>query len=773
MWRFCIAIIILLCTVQVYAQTFPEGFEVFTTDDGLPDNYIWSILQDRSGLIWLGTSNGLCLYDGYSFTKYGKESVHDPFLSSKITRLKQDLSGKLWLATEESLGLFDPYSHSFVNFKHNPQNPNSLSYNELTDIHVDRKNRVWISTKNGLNRYIPQKQGFDRYFFSGNPSRGWQFGYNVDFIYDIAETPDGKLLIATEAGVVELDPDSGAFKKHTALANIPSLRILCDSRRRVWVKANNGLLLYDLTRSASPISLPFLNSLTVSSNIIEMLELDSRRLLIGLQGNGLVVLDTETLKVIEHIDHKDLPSSSFITSLYKDRTGVLWIGTETGGLIKYTPYRNRFKLYRSDPRNPNSLSDNMVRGIVVDSRKRLWVATQVGGLNVYDPATGLWKTYKHNKDDSKSLPYDNISSLMIDRKGQLWVATRHKPALCRLLPDENGFDCIMPSQDADVKNFDSDVNQIFQDSSGTIWVGTIHGLRRLERRRLPLVFRHNLLDIQSIYEDADGMLWIGSARERLIAFDPRELRPVRKFKNQPSDPESLSHNFVTSITEDRQGRLIVTTKGGGVNICTDRIKGKFKRLGVSDGLPHQNIYACLEDRVGDLWFSSDMGLCRYTPNTGKSYIFTRKDGLQHNEFNRFSYYKSADGYFYFGGINGLNSFRPEDIRLNLSVPELLITKLTKLSEPTQLLIHPDTAEISLQYSEQYFTIEFITLDYAVPLRNRFRYRMEGLNEKWMDLKEGEHSVTFTGLQPGNYSSAFRAAIMMEYGATRLTHSRLE
>lgn len=752
MWRACTTLLlVLLCSARICAQTFPAGFEVLTADDGLPNNYVWSVLQDRTGRIWIGTSDGLCLYNGYNFTTYRRESRGDSIPATKITKLQQDGSGNLWLGTEnEGIGFFDPYTNSSVNFRHDPKNPNTLSDNNITSIYIDRKSRVWIATRNGLNRYIPQKRGFDRYLFSDNQPSLSKFNQ----LFQMTELSDDRLLIATDGGVVELNPDSGAFKRHTIFIKDVSaacLSILRDSSGRVWIGSPKGLFLYEVaTAKARPIPLPTTNIFSVNA----LLEFDSKRLLVGLQGGGIVVLDTESLQVLEHIDRNKRGStnlsSNFITSFYRDRTGVLWIGSETGGLLKYTPYRNRFKLYRSDLRNPNSMSDQMVRGIAVDRRQRLWVATQVGGLNVYDPATDLWRNYRHSKTDSRSLPDDDISSVLIDKEGQVWVGVRNVGGLCRLLPDEKGFDCILCSEQAGEQIVDLAVNQIIQDRSGTIWVGTSNGLRKLKQGRIPLVITKKLSDIQSIYEDADGMLWIGSAREGVIVFDPRETRIVRSFKHQPDDPQSLSHNFVTAITEDSKGRLIITTKGGGINVCTDRIQGKFKRMGVSEGLPHQNIYACLEDSAGYLWLSSDMGLCRYNLDTGKSYIFTRKDGLQHNEFNRFSYYKSANGEFYFGGINGLNSFRPEQVRLNTQPPQILITRLIKQSEPTQLLIHPDTTEIALKHTDQYFTIEFSVLDYAVPLRNRFKYKMEGLADKWMDLKEGEHSVTFTGLQPGEY-----------------------
>ncbi len=751
MWRvYTTLLLTLLCSVRICAQIFPADFEVITADNGLPNNYVWSVLQDRAGRIWLGTSDGLCLYDGYTFIIYRREDRDDSIPATKITRIQQDGSGKLWLGTEnEGIGLFDPYTNSSINFRHDPKDPNTLSNNYITSIYIDRKSRVWIVTRNGLNRYIPQKRGFDRYFFSDNQPNLSKFNH----LFQMTELSDGRMLITTDGGVVEFNPDSGAFKQHRISinnANVICLSILHDSSGRVWIGSfKDGLFLYDVaTAKARQIPLP-INTFGINA----LLEFDSKRLLLGLQGGGIIVLNTESLQIIEHIDRNKRGStnisSNFITSFYRDRTGILWIGSETGGLLKYTPYRNRFKLYRSDPRNPNSMSDQMVRGIAVDRRQRLWVATQVGGLNVYDPATDLWRNYR-SKTGSRSLPNDNTTSVLVDREGQIWVGVRNTGGLCKLLPDEKGFDCILCSEQTGEQNVDLGVNQIIQDRRGTIWVGTDHGLRRLEQGRIPLVFEKKYLDVQSIYEAADGMLWIGSSREGVIVFDPKEMRLVRSFKNQPQDLQSLSHNFVTAITEDSKGRLIIATKGGGINVCTDRIQGKFKRLGVSEGLPHQNIYSCLEDSTGNLWLSSDMGLCRYNLDNGKSYIFTRKDGLQHNEFNRFSYYKSVTGEFYFGGINGLNSFRPEQVHLNTRIPQLSIIKLTKLSEPTQLLIHPDTTEIVLKHTDQYFTIEFSVLDYAVPLRNRFKYRMEGLADKWMDLKEGEHSVTFTGLQPGEY-----------------------
>lgn len=726
-------------TVFGQSSTFPGEFEVLTTENDLPSNYVWTIFQDSTGLIWLGTSEGLCFYDGYGFTTFKKEDRPDSLPDNKIIRVRQDpSSAKLWLATEKAgVALFDPIANKSINFRHNPNDPNSLSTDVIADLYVDSKGRVWILTEAGLNRY--KGDGFERYLWNSYLWNNKETFFNGRLLLELE---DDRMLIVAGKGIIELDISSKRVSR-TEFSSSAGADFACHSVFRapdgtIWIGTNRGTLYqYDpTTKSYREMVLP------VRVRINTLLKLSDDRLLVGTFGSGLLVFDTENLKVIEQISRSrrgSTLSSNFITCIYRDKTGVLWIGSEAGGLIRYSPYRNRFSLYKSDPRNPNSLSDQMIRSIVTDKEGKLWVATQSGGLNVYDPQTDTWRHFRQAREDKRSLPSDSVFALLADSKGNIWVGTRDRAALCKF--KAGGFDCVL--LDGDVG-----LNCLLEDSRGTIWVGSSL-VSKLVGGTLVKVLKLGQSEVQALYEASDGLIWVGTMADGLLAIDPTTGAVVRRFKPDPAKPEALSHPFVTSITEDRKGRLVVTTKGGGVNICTDRVQGRFQNIGIRQGLPHLNSYACLEDKAGNFWISTDVGIYRYNPDTGDGYTFTVRDGLQGDEFNRFAYHKAPDGRFYFGGVNGLNSFFPENVNINTRKPNVLFTRLSKLNE-TKFLMTSAVDKLVLDYTDLLFAIDFTTDDYSVPKRNRFKYKMEGLNKDWVMLKEGEYSVNFTGLAPGEY-----------------------
>ncbi|MDX2436862.1 MAG: SpoIIE family protein phosphatase, partial [Acidobacteriota bacterium] len=317
---------------------------------------------------------------------------------------------------------------------------------------------------------------------------------------------------------------------------------------------------------------------------------------------------------------------------------------------------------------------------------------------------------------------------------------------------------------------------IFQDRSGALWFGTFGGgLDRLDPSTdIFTHYRHDPEDPFSIshdfirlaYEDREGVLWVGTQGGGLNRLDP-ETGAFTHYRHDPEDPSSISTDHVFAIHESRDGTLWFGTFGGGINRF-DRDTGSFQRYRAEDGLAADSVYAMLEDDEGRLWVSTSNGLSRFDPRAGSFSNYDVRDGLQGNEFNGGSAYRSPSGEMFFGGINGFNSFYPEEIGINAEVPVVVITDLQLFNRSIAvgetiggrvLLERPITytEEIELSHRDNFFTLEFAALHYSTPGKNRYLYRMAGFSDAWIPVGADRRFATFTGLTAGEYLFSVRGA----------------
>jgi serine phosphatase RsbU (regulator of sigma subunit)/streptogramin lyase len=316
---------------------------------------------------------------------------------------------------------------------------------------------------------------------------------------------------------------------------------------------------------------------------------------------------------------------------------------------------------------------------------------------------------------------------------------------------------------------------VYEDGTGTIWVGTYGGgLDRYDPATGKFAHaRHDPADPRSIgnnyvrviCEDDSGTLWIGTHGGGLNALD-RSTGVFTRYRNDPGNPNSLSNDFVFAIHPDREGNLWLATYGGGLNKL-DRRTGSFSRIRRSDGLPDDAVYGILEDGEGNLWVSTNSGLCRYSPKKGTFRYYNVQDGLQSNEFNGGAYYKSPKGEMFFGGIKGFNAFMPDEIRDNPFVPPVVITDFRVFNRPVAIgrpaggrpMLEKSitfSPTIELSHLDQIISFEFASLHYTAPVKNQYAYRLDGLSDNWIELGS-QRFVMFTTLPSGEYVLRLRGS----------------
>jgi hypothetical protein len=440
--------------------------------------------------------------------------------------------------------------------------------------------------------------------------------------------------------------------------------------------------------------------------------------------------------------------------MFRDRAGLLWIGTGKG-LSKYDKKRQQFQHYTSDPQDPASLSGNDVFPIVEDMKRNVWIGTFGDGLNQYDRITGTFKQYRHNPSDKSSLSSDRIYALLEDSKGNIWIGT-----------DGGGVDRTSGNSfihyrfdPANPHGINNDyIRCMTEDRQGRIWIGTqAWGLNCYDPGTGKFThYRHNPADsgslsndeIQCLSSDRSGRVWVGMLKGGLNRFDPERNIFVR-YPELRNNADSSSHDDAQVIHEDRNGLIWIGTTGGGL-YRLDPKTNSFSCYQEKDGLPSETIYGILEDSSGALWLSTNNGLSRFSPSTGAFKNYSISHGLQSKEFNFNSYHAGRSGIFYFGGVNGYNTFQPEHIQDNGNIPPIAITSFQIFDRSIPLAqVLNDKHELVLEYAQNYFSLEFSALDFSAPQRNQYAYMMEGWDKGWNFPKTGRQA-TYTNLEPGKY-----------------------
>ncbi len=776
------------------AMPLPDGaspkprFEHLTNRDGLSQNTVFAIEQDRQGFLWLGTKVGLNRYDGYDFKIYAHDPYNPDTLAKGFVRVVlEDRGGALWIGTYDGgLDRFDPATETFTHYRHDPADPSSLTNDDVRAIFEDRAGTLWVGTRRGgLNRFEPESRTFTH--FRHDPEVPSSLA--DDDVRAIFEDSSGKLWIGTQGGLARFD-GGGRF---TRFRHDPDdfgslvedrVRVICEDRPgRLWIGTNGGLDRFDpATGSFTHYRHDPGDPRSLSGDRVRSCHVDrSGRLWIGTRA-GLDRLDGEGFSHYRH--DPDDPSSlsdAAVYSIHEDRSGGLWIGTYNGGLNRFDPDAEVFLHVRHDPRDSSSLGGSQVTSLHADRSGRLWAGTFGGGVGriAADQLESAFIHYRHDPQDPVSLADDRVRAVLEDRAGRLWVGL-YSAGLERLDPAAAGF--IHYRHDRrDPASLSSDyVRCLFEDQAGRLWIGTQGGgLNRFDGAagftryrndpKRPSSLAHD--GILTISQDRAGTLWVGTYGGGLERFDD-QAETFSHYRHDAQDPRSLSHDAVSAILEDRAGRLWVGTYGGGLNrldrvapdrVAPDRVApdrvgpdgqtavpATFVHYTKADGLGDNTVFGILEDRLGRLWISTNRGLARFDPDAERWTGYDVRDGLQGVEFNQGAADRGRHGEMYFGGDSGFNVFFPERFEDNAYVPPVVLTSFKVFEREIDL--GPSSShleQIDLEFEDNFFAFEFAVLNFRRPDRNRYRYRLEGLDEDWVDPGARRYA-SYTNVPPGEY-----------------------
>lgn len=701
------------------------AYQVWLTENGLPQNTVQAITQTHDGYLWVATQEGLARFNGSGFVVFDKENTPQ-LKSNDIRALLEDRQGALWIST--SYGLVRMYGRTFTAFT----TAEGLPDNSIGPLAEGPDGSIWIATGVGLARYVNEK------FITLTTHEGLTDN-NIQALFQDA---DGLLWVGTANGVVSLR--AGRVENSKAMAELAGRNVgavLRDQNGRLWFGTTNGLIAFDRDRSTT-----YTTKDGLPDDRINYLSADKE---------GCIWVGTSAGLARLHAVGRLSPavaeglSSSLILSVFEDREGSLWIGTESGGLNllrdkKFTTFTTK-----------QGLASDLVKAIYQDHTGAIWIGTNGGGLNVFKD--GKFKGYT-TKD---GLPSNVVLSLFGDEKGTLWIGT----------PDG-----LSQFKDGKFKTFtvadglsNDLVRSIFVDRSGNVWAGTRGGLNRFKDGGFTILTTKDGLAndfIGAIFEDSSGNLWVGTRAGLSEIKDG-------KFTNFTTK-DGLSNAVVISLHEDRDRNIWIGTNGGGLNRLRN---GRFTSYTTRNGLPDDVVYRILEDAQQNLWLSSPKGIFKISTHDLNEFAegrisflnptsFGTADGMLTRECSGGGYpagWQSSDGRLWFSTIKGVALIDPANIHVNRQPPPVAIEEIRVDDRPVAL-----DQEIALSPGTTRLDFYYAALSFVAPDRVRFKYKLEGFDPGWIDGGT-RRAAYYTNLRPGNYKFRVIAAnndgVWNEQGAT--------
>ncbi|HXJ94459.1 MAG TPA: two-component regulator propeller domain-containing protein [Terriglobia bacterium] len=716
--------------------------------------------------MWFATRDGLNRYDGNAFIVY-KNKADDPesLSANRIEDLTEDDQGYLWIATYTGgVDKFDPATERFTRYRHDPSNPNSLISDSVNSIARDRRGFLWFGTEaSGLDKFDPSTGTFTHYL---NDSDG-QF---VGRITKLIEGREGDIWFVGRRGLFHLNPKTGQITRPFPTRNVGADYVYEDGAGNLWMLAYApivGLIKYD--RQAERLAEYPVGARAVGLEGSKLLA-DGQKGFWVPSSLGLYYFDRRTeqfTRLFQHVEsNPDSLNDNAVVSIYQDRGGVLWVGTENGGLNILNFEQEQFGRYTNRPGDPYSLSPGRVTSIYEDSKGILWVGFSPRALDRLDRKTGKITHYVRGLEDRNATSKGtDVNSIYEDARGYLWLGGWGS-GLDRFDEHTGRFKHYRHDPDAPNSLTSDHVLRIYGDRSGQIWVGHIDGVTRLDPATGQFTYyRPNPKNptsygnaAEAFYQDRSGMLWISRGEGVLSRYDEKTKTFVN-YTPDPRDPHRLQGGDTNAILEDRAGTLWLGASDGLYRF--NRQNGAVTRYTESQGLPSSAIQGILEDKIGRLWLSTKKGISVFDPRTETFRNYDVFDGLQANEFSAACYTKGPDGEMFFGGSNGFNAFFPEQVRDNPYVPPVVITSFKIFNKPVPIGSKSVLAKaisyvdgLTLSYRDNVFSFEFAALSYANSQKNRYRYRLEPLEPGWNEVGSKQRLATYTNLDPGKY--IFRA-----------------
>jgi signal transduction histidine kinase/DNA-binding response OmpR family regulator/streptogramin lyase len=766
----CLRIIVVLFSFTInclFSQNAFENYQFRIVDNETSKSGIYTIAQDHLGVMWIGTNGaGLYKYDGVNYKAYEQNSNNSNSINSNlIYAVYMDKNKQLWVGTDEGLCLYNRNLDSFenINLQQKSTKETVISVKSIIE---DNHGNLFLGTfNNGLLKLNIKSHKISSVKLDvSNPSN-----YLINCL---AKDHKGTIYLGTNSGLKVVDEIKNEVKKVKAeignqLISGTIVSMVFDSRQNLWIgNGYKGLVKADLH---SPIKQAVSYPIT-KKRIMSILAADSKTIFCATENDGLIIVNDQGIVQKKYVNSKynirSLGSNS-VWSLLLDKEKRIWLGYYNKGLGVFDKLNSKVKGIESLAGNPQSLQTNCVTSIAKDSDGRLWISMEGGGVDVYNPET---KTFRHitksDTDFCSGLTNDNITKVFIDKKENIWLSSWNEGIF--LL--KKGSRTFINYNTKNTPNLASDnIMSITEDSRGIIWIGTFSkGLHyytpsdgQFHHCNSKPFYANGIvnLDIRNVMVDSDDDVWVGSttglykvSTNDFVTFSVTSLRNKmsEKLKNHKST------HTINTLYQAKNKEIWIGTDGAGLfsyNKKTAALKWHVNFR----GLYEKSISSIVESNDGGIWLSGKKGITRLDLKNKTTVNYSIYDGLLANDFNNNSVLKDEKGLLYFGSYEGLNYFNPSNLVKSKKQLPIYLTDLKLFNKSVGPLeknsplikVLSQTKKIILRHDQSVFTIDFIGINYSFPARNEFAYYLEGFEDSW-NYVGNKRSATYTNLAPGKY-----------------------
>lgn len=773
--RTTIWLFLVLCG-SVQAQSFLDQLSL---EDGLSQSQLHCILQDSRGFMWFGTQHGLNRFDGLEMQHFYQNPFDSTTLSQDDIRfLFEDSRHQLWVGVRHGLNRFDPVHHEFIRYDSLFAETNSPLSQQITGIAEDAWQTLWISTFNGIWRFMPHGNTYKTKYFLVDSTNSNQM--TKGSVASIKADQEGNIWLGTAKGlyqVVVKNPHTQPEKQNLRFIPVllpeqpaqlaedeyfPIHHVFYDRNNVLWTSSGKRLYKLDpkqkkwvqLTRS------PEEQQYQPTAMLVDRFG----DLWIGTAGSGIfryqcvdnhLILKTH---ISENTNAEKGLKSNFITVLYESNhpdEDLIWIGTREAGAQWYSRSKNSFRQWDQILAKNQTSGATAFFGICTDSYGYLWVGTYDGLFRI-DCKTNEYKKYLMNP---QKRPMNAHQTILEDSRRTLWVGSNQ--GLFRYDRRRDEFTSVPLPEHRGVQPL---IMRLSEDHQGNIWVGTNSYLLRMENKgdgqiSLKQMAANqqnvNFQSVGAITEDIEGNFWIGT-QQGLFCYSPK-TNEFKQFKNNPKDPKSLIDNWILNVYCAEDGQIWVCSPRGLSKLIWDNGKATFKHYTEKEGLPNSFVYGILPDKRNRLWLSTNAGLSCFNPKTEQFRNYDSNDGLGSREFNSGAFHLSKDGEMFFGGLGVLVSFFPEKMIENQHLPATAITAFRKWEEEIPMhQVFAEDGSIRLNYKDDLLSFNLAALDFTNPSKNEFAYRLKGWQDNWAYIGN-RRNISFTHLAPGDYVLEVKSA----------------
>lgn len=766
-----------LACFALFGQGFEHRISRITDERGKDPGATFAIAEDQRGFIWFGTVDGLYRYDGYNFKTFRNDKNNPNSLAwNTIRALTISPDNKLWIGTQGAgLDCFDLSTEKFTHYPPSVNDFQGPSGADIWALHTDRNGNIWIGAVGYRIDMFDRKENIFKHFRVLPDDLNPEDEITIQSIFE-----DSSGLIWVGMNTYGLSSINVATGEVVNYRNIPGnsnsiptnevYHIFEDSQKNIVVCTYGGG--FSFLNKSTGIFTTFRENKRIPGGLVSNLvrvgiSMQDKEYWFGTE-YGITIFNSIEKSFINYQQKKLLPNSlsdNRIRAIFKDSRGIVWVGNESG-VNKIIDQRN-FIIFRNDPSDSESFPEGIVRTILQDNENNLWFGIIDNGLVKYNPANRSFTRFLPGSKPG-SISGHHVTSLFQDSNNIIWIG-EWDTGLSRFDPKKKSFTLEAGTSGTKIILPDTRIQFIKEAEPGVLWIGTEGGLSRYDYLKQSISHLRkdpqnknslsgNGLQSNAFVQDKQGNLWLGTWSEGLnrIEFSDKHQSQANfnNWKYDPKKPKGINNNNIISLHLSGDF-LWIGTFGGGLNRMNLKTE-EFKHYTTDDGLPNNIVFAILEDENNNLWLSTDNGLSMFDPIKEVFLNYTKSDGLQDDHFFWGSSFKSQSGEFYFGGINGVNSFFPSNISRNIQPPVPVIVDLRVFEKSIESDIPvSELTQFVLPYNENYITFEYIGLDYYDPAQVNFMLKLEGLDEDWVSVGS-RRIASYSGMAPDKYKFRLRA-----------------